>query len=669
MKKLMILVLAITIMLTLFACSATNTEPDDTTITNEADAMIGNSAEPQIVRAPTGSMRIEYLTFEQALLVSTDIVIANYVGSRPFGETLVEFEFVVLDRILGNAAGTIFVYAENAYASVMGVMGASSYNPSESTFSSGTDYLLVLDRLWRAVALTHPDGYLFINGLIIDLDNPAGSTMYNEPVSHHATEINFNSRSLDREELIAFITEKTANNPPGRDHIRSDNIVDIIAGSPCVLIVEIGEPRSLASAQSPSDWVESDRYYVTVVEVLKGDVDVGVELIISFFADTVQTGERHIVAVARLEEGSTTFSFTSRNSLYRLDQRDEIMGILAGQGSSTLTFHAYGEGTFANGATSIAIPVTFGEPLDLSAVTAYIDAVDEQGQFAFWGWFTDAQLDGSGRSRNGHRRPLLSDDSIAVPVSFTQAAFEALAVGGNIDLYAIWSLWGDVDDDGVVTPIDASMLMRFVSGLAPRPVINLAAADVVRDSVVNPIDANVLMRYVSGMAPRPVLGQRPPTEGPQQARGDDADEAIWRISHEEVSPTASHVDVRVYLHQNTPQGMGLTIFTIGYDPAVLTNPRTTLSYYHGGLDFDYILHPGHIHGQNIILLTWSNVDGPYMGSDIFVYIRFDIASAAAAGDEGFVRFNTGTIQYMDHAAGGGSNPLSLENGSVRIVAR
>ncbi|MCL2408104.1 MAG: hypothetical protein FWC96_00605 [Oscillospiraceae bacterium] len=327
MKKLMILVLGITIMLTLFACSATNTEPDDTTITNEADAMIGNSAEPQIVRAPIGSMRIEYLTFEQALLVSTDIVIANYVGSRPFGATLVEFEFVVLDRVLGNAADTIFVYAENAYASVMGVMGASSYNPSESTFSSGTDYLLVLERLWLAMAQLHPDGFLFINGLIIDLDNPTGSTMYNEPVSLHASEINFNSRSLDREELLAFITEKTANNPPGRDHIRSDNIVDIVTGSPYVLVVEIGEPRSLNSGTS--DWMSTDIYYVTVVEVLEGDIDVGVEVEAVFFADTVQTGERHIVAVERLEEDVPGFLvFTSRNSLFRMDQRDEIMAIL-----------------------------------------------------------------------------------------------------------------------------------------------------------------------------------------------------------------------------------------------------------------------------------------------------------------------------------------------------
>ncbi|MCL2409147.1 MAG: peptidoglycan DD-metalloendopeptidase family protein [Oscillospiraceae bacterium] len=194
----------------------------------------------------------------------------------------------------------------------------------------------------------------------------------------------------------------------------------------------------------------------------------------------------------------------------RLIREEAVLEATTTPQEPTLTFHAYGEGTFA-GAESITIPVTFGEPLDLSAVTAYVDYVDAQGQLAFWGWFTDAQLDGSGRSRNGHRRPLLADNPIAVPVSFTQAEFEALAVGGNIDLYAIWSLWGDVDDDGVVDVFDFQILTQYVRGSFPGYyAIVHAAADVVRDGVIDQVDVDVLMDYVVGMAPRPVLGQRPP---------------------------------------------------------------------------------------------------------------------------------------------------------------
>ena len=301
MKKILILTITILVALTLAACGAADT----------------NTATPTGSSNSSGvSMSIVYLTFEKALLSSTDVVIVNYVGHRPFGETLTEFEFTVVDRILGNAADTIFIY--------------SGYSPERFSFIEGTDYLLALERLWRAHGRTHPDGFLLINDLIINLDDPAGSMMYNEPVTLHATELDFDNRSLDRDEIIAFIAEKTANNPPGRDHIRSEDIVDIITGSPYVLVVEIGQPRRLLS-EGGGDWAETDIYHTTVVEALKGDIGVGFKLDVVFFANTVQTGERHIVAAERLSAGSTTFIFTSRNSLFSMDQLDEILEILDGQ--------------------------------------------------------------------------------------------------------------------------------------------------------------------------------------------------------------------------------------------------------------------------------------------------------------------------------------------------
>jgi hypothetical protein len=47
-----------------------------------------------------------------------------------------------------------------------------------------------------------------------------------------------------------------------------------------------------------------------------------------FFSDTVFQGEQHIVAVERISEGSSSFNFTSRNSLFSMDQLDENMEIL-----------------------------------------------------------------------------------------------------------------------------------------------------------------------------------------------------------------------------------------------------------------------------------------------------------------------------------------------------
>ena len=264
-----------------------------------------------------------YLTFEEALLSSTDVVVARYIGNRPFGETLTEYEFMVTDRVLGNAASRIFVYVADSNNTIIGYDAPLGYNEAKLSFKSGTDYLLVLDRLWQADAKTHEDGYLFISSLIINLDNPSESTMYNDPLYVHATKLDFR-KNLSRETILAFVRAYTANNTPGRDHIRSSNIEDIIGGSPYVLVVEIGKPYRLVDEQVTRDWMETDIYYCTVVQTLKGDIKVGYELTMVFFADTVKPGERRIIAVERLDEGDTWFIMTSKKSVYDMTYLDEI---------------------------------------------------------------------------------------------------------------------------------------------------------------------------------------------------------------------------------------------------------------------------------------------------------------------------------------------------------
>jgi hypothetical protein len=73
--------------------------------------------------------------------------------------------------------------------------------------------------------------------------------------------------------------------------------------------------------------MSTDIFYVTVIEDLKGVRETGEVRAMIFFADTVSIGEYHIVA-AHQREGSSSFSFTSPNSLFSIDQRDEIMEII-----------------------------------------------------------------------------------------------------------------------------------------------------------------------------------------------------------------------------------------------------------------------------------------------------------------------------------------------------
>jgi len=105
-SKLFLSILLTAILFSLSACGAINYY----NICNSAVNATKHSGEMGTVH----NASYTYLTFEEAVTeFATDVVIAQYVGSRPFGNHSTEFEFIVLDRILGNAPERIFVYTLN----------------------------------------------------------------------------------------------------------------------------------------------------------------------------------------------------------------------------------------------------------------------------------------------------------------------------------------------------------------------------------------------------------------------------------------------------------------------------------------------------------------------------------------------------------------------------
>ena len=273
---------------------------------------------------------IIYRTLEETAERATDVVIARYVTHRPFGLGTTEFEFVVEEKILGSAADRIFVYMQNnPMTSVIG--GKPTEN--EISLSTTTRYLLLLERIVSTRAATHEEGFWALGNLVIDLYNPTMSTMYNEPISQHSSGMDFNSSGLSRDMILSYIRDLTRYNTPSRAPLRSDSIEAIIDGSPYVAIVEVGEPWSLArDAGPPYGMVPTDIFHTTVVEVLKGDMEVGDVLRVGFPVDAVAQGEQHIIAIEPVSRAPTYFHMlTTRGdrSLFSLSQLEEILSILS----------------------------------------------------------------------------------------------------------------------------------------------------------------------------------------------------------------------------------------------------------------------------------------------------------------------------------------------------
>lgn len=280
---------------------------------------------------PVSRASFDYLTFEEALLeFATDVVIAQYIGHRPFGTNLTEFEFAVSERVLGEAAERIFVYADTSMgANVYGATREVDYRPVDLTFNFETSYLIPLIKVGQPHANTHDDAYTFIRNIVIDLDDISRSIMYSEPLSRHSEGLDFSRRQLSRTEIVSFVGELTRNNSPGRGFIRSEAIEDIVKESLYIMIVEVNEPLRLSHEQSTTDWMATDLYYVTATRILKGNLSINYEFVVIFLADTVKSGERYIVAIEPIEKGSSWYRFTSRNSLFKIGQLDEIVSILS----------------------------------------------------------------------------------------------------------------------------------------------------------------------------------------------------------------------------------------------------------------------------------------------------------------------------------------------------
>ena len=320
-------------------------------------------------------------TFEDWVGLASDVVVAEFVTQRRFGYDASEFEFIVHERIFGDAADTIFVYTWDR---------ETDWQRNEPQFTVGAHYLLLLETTLGVFSAMHDDGFRFLSDLMLDLNDPSGGTMHNEPLASHASGINFNSRNLTRERIISYVSTLPRDPIPQRLFIRSDNLEDIITDSPHVLIIEINEPWRLASEGFVSSLtLPNDIYNATVVEVLKGDWQVGGLVEVVVFADTVSPGETHIVSITPSSPVATSNSgfhrLSSRHSQHSWDQLNEIRQILGLSVASQVTFNLNG-GQATEGNEAHFNPQTIPE----GSTATQPESDPTRNGYTFAGWHTQA---------------------------------------------------------------------------------------------------------------------------------------------------------------------------------------------------------------------------------------------------------------------------------------
>ena len=352
-----------------------------------------------------------------------------------------------------------------------------------------------------------------------------------------------------------------------------------------------------------------------------------------------------------------------------LTDKDAILSLLnqgPPQAPNQLTLHFYGRPD-----TPVVIPVEIGQPLCPVTVADVTRRVygegphDRNDGWAFWGWFTDTQLDSSGRVRDGHRRPTVGTMGFDIGAVMTEAQLNPLAVGGNVDLHAIWIRWGDVNDDGRVDVYDIEHLTGFLRNFMPRPVINMITADVNRDEIVNIYDLEALTRYTRNLNPRPILGQQPvaPAFVPLSVG-----EVRFEASHESGAP-GDYVRVRVSVEDNTSLGFYMTLFDVEFDTANMEFVDYRGGNYSAkGMEAPWVTY---LEDDGAVRIMWmaeivDETMTPYTDTGLYLELQFRIRDTASSGA---TEVNLIAPPVGGVAGFGGiiQIPFSFVSGSVTVI--
>ena len=276
----------------------------------------------------------EYKTFEELVLDgATDVVIAQYVRSQPFGDGYTEFEFKVSERLLGDATDRIFVYMYTGSAHVHGASRHIHYTPGDLVFEHGIDYLLPLGRMFTLHPTNPRDGdiFIFLRQTVINLDYPEESNMFSEALDYHVEGMDF-TEDVDSGLIIGFVESLTEMVDTSRIWrqiiIDSSDVYEIITYSPYVLVIKLDELFSSGT----SIWVSTDIFHITVIEELKGTgLHHQYQQYVTLPLGVANVGDVLIIGAQRIGDTTTEWfdlTTSSNYAIFNIEQLDEIRAIL-----------------------------------------------------------------------------------------------------------------------------------------------------------------------------------------------------------------------------------------------------------------------------------------------------------------------------------------------------
>ena len=330
MKKLIVLVVCFILVISIIGCSAAHSGQDvkDTQIAYDSDQLVSDTGDATLLpsydmgRGDQGYVThayMEYMSFEDACNLATDVVIATFTGARPYGASYSEYSFIVKENLLGEASGQINVYAKDIDVIVENA-AVGSYNEQQLFLEHNTDYLLVLYH--NASVYDEVDVYQFICNIVIEMSNLSNSKMYNQSIALHSAKFDF--LTADSDATVKYVEDLVKNNKASVQRAEALSMSEVLSMSTDILVISVDKCNKTVV----NDFRNTGFYSCTVIETLKGSIAGGLTVEVLFRNADVIEGDVIIVALNNYDN-ATYYRLTTIGSIFDANEKDAIISLLA----------------------------------------------------------------------------------------------------------------------------------------------------------------------------------------------------------------------------------------------------------------------------------------------------------------------------------------------------
>ena len=262
----------------------------------------------------------EFLTFDEAVERSTDVVIATFIEERSYNGYK-EQEFRIKKVLKGaTTASTIYVYTTPAYVTLENT--DITYTSGKNVYEAKAKYLLVLER--HVSVYNEHDRYLPLGDIYMPIKQLEESKMYGQPLTDNST-LSAITSSTDTLKYIETLAADSAGSVPfyGKEYAESDDLDEIADCATHILHVKV---NSLLAKGASGD---RETYRCYVKESLKGSVAEN-NIFVVFFPGQVEEGKEYIVLVSRSGDTSLVFTLAAKqNSVIAADDAESVSAVSA----------------------------------------------------------------------------------------------------------------------------------------------------------------------------------------------------------------------------------------------------------------------------------------------------------------------------------------------------